>query len=61
MQAITLVMWSFDLVHMTVDNYLIVVFVWDVVNVYIRLILVVGFFTLEVFDHPAHKEGIGKL
>ena len=61
MEAITFVMRSLYLVCMTTDNYFVVMFVWDVVNMDICFVLVIGFFTLEVLDHPAHKEGIGKL
>ena len=55
MQAITFIVWSFDLVRMTVDNYFIVMLVRDVVNVYVRLVLVISFPVLEMLDHPDYK------
>lgn len=55
MQAISAVMMPFNLVHMTVDYYLVVMLVRNVVHVNICLVFLVGFFVLEMLDHLTDK------
>lgn len=55
MQAISAVVMPFNLVHMTIDYYLVVMLMRNVVHVNICLVLIIGFFVLEMLDHLTDK------